>query len=99
MSDHVHILAKLSQTFSVAEVLREIKALSSGWVHTEFPADAEFAWQLGYAAFTVSESQVDHVRQYIRKQKEHHRTVTFQEELISLLRAHGVEFNEEYLWR
>jgi REP element-mobilizing transposase RayT len=97
--DHVHILAKLSQNLSVAEVLREIKALSSGWVHREFPAATEFGWQLGYAAFTVSESQVDHVRRYIRNQKEHHAKVTFQEELISLLRAHGVEFNEQYLWR
>jgi putative transposase len=93
MSDHVHILAKLSQNFSVAQVLREVKAVSSGWVHTEFPAHIEFGWQLGYAAFTVSESQVSRVRRYIQKQKEHHRKVTFQEELVSLARAHGVEFN------
>lgn len=97
--DHVHILAKLSQNFSVAEVSRELKALSSSWVHREFPAHPEFGWQLGYTAFTVSESQVDCVRQYIRNQKEHHRKVTFQEELISLLREHSVEFNKEYLWR
>jgi hypothetical protein len=76
-----------------------LKALSSGWVHREFPEHRAFSWQLGYAAFTVSESQVDKVRQYIRNQKKHHRKVSFQEELIALLRAHGVEFDEEYLWR
>lgn len=69
MSDHVHILAKLSQNFSVADVLRELKALSSGVVHTEFPPHPEFGWQLAYAAFAVSESQVDRVRQYIRTKK------------------------------
>jgi putative transposase len=99
VSDHVHVLAKLSQNISVADVLRELKAHSSGWIHSEFPSHNQFGWQLGYAAFTVSESQVRRVREYIRKQNEHHRRVTFQEELISLLRAHRVEFNEEYLWR
>jgi REP element-mobilizing transposase RayT len=99
MPDHVHVLAKLSQNRSVADVLRELKADSSGWVHREYPSLNAFSWQLGYAAFTVSESQVAQVRQYIRNQKQHHRQVTFQEELIALLRAHGVDFEEKYLWR
>ncbi len=97
MPDHVHLLVKLSQKKSIADVLRELKADSSGWVHQEFPALKSFGWQLGYAAFTVSESQIGRVRQYIRNQKQHHRKMTFQEELISLLRAHGVDFDEKYL--
>lgn len=99
MPDHVHLLVKLSQNKSIADVLRELKADSSGWVHQEFPSLKTFSWQLGYAAFTVSESQVERVRQYIRNQKQHHRRVTFQDELLSLLRAHGVDFEEKYLWR
>jgi REP element-mobilizing transposase RayT len=99
MPDHVHVLAKLSQNRSIADVLRELKADSSGWVHREYPSLKAFGWQLGYAAFTVSESQVDRVRRYIQNQKQHHRKVTFQDELITLLRAHGVDFEEKYLWR
>ena len=99
MADHVHILAKLTQSKAVADVLRDLKANSSGWIHAEFPSLKAFSWQLGYAAFTVSESQVERVREYIRNQKEHHRRVTFQEELISLLREHGVDFDEQYLWQ
>jgi len=97
MPDHVHLLVKLSQNKSIADVLRELKADSSGWVHREFPEFKTFGWQLGYAAFTVSESQIERVRQYIRDQKQHHRKITFREELISLLRAHGVDFDEKYL--
>lgn len=99
MPDHVHLLVKLSPNKSIADVLRELKADSSGWIHKEFPALQAFSWQLGYAAFTVSESQVERVRQYIRNQKHHHRKVTFQDELLSLLRAHGVDFEARYLWR
>ena len=59
---------------------------------------ASFAWQQGYGAFTVSPSQEDRVRQYIANQEVHHRTVSFQEEFVALLRAHGIEFDERYLW-
>src|SRR5262249_2507573 len=79
VADHVHILAKLRQDKAVSEVLRAVKANSSGWIHRTFPALAEFAWQSGYGAFTVSFSQVERVRQYIRGQEEHHRRVSFQE--------------------
>ena len=95
--DHVHLLVKLSQNKSIADVLRDLKADSSGWVHKEFPSLKAFSWQLGYAAFSVSESLVERVRQYIRNQKQHHHKVTFQDELVSLLRAHGVDFDEKYL--
>ena len=97
--DHVHILAKLSQNRAVADVLRDLKADSSGWVHKNFPLARHFGWQVGYAAFTVSESQVTRVRQHIRNQKQHHKKISFQEELISLLKAHKIQFDEKYLWR
>ena len=56
-----------------------------------------FAWQIGYGAFTVSESQVAAVRKYIQRQEEHHKRVSFKDELISLLRKHRIEFDEDDL--
>ncbi|HUW62342.1 MAG TPA: transposase, partial [Candidatus Bathyarchaeia archaeon] len=81
------------------DVLRIIKAEASGWVHATFPNMAGFTWQEGYTAFTVSESQVNKLRRYISSQGLHHRRMSFQEEVIKLLKAHGVEFDERYLWK
>jgi len=97
-NDHVHILAKLRQDKAVADVLRSMKANSSAWIHRTFSRSADFAWQGGYGAFTVSESQVEKVRQYIANQQTHHQRVSFREEFIALLSAHGIEYDERYLW-
>ena len=97
-ADHVHILAKLRQDRAVSDVLRDIKAGSSGWIHGAFPRMADFAWQDGYGAFTVSQSQAGRLKKYIAGQVDHHRTVSFKEEFIALLRAHGVEYDERYIW-
>jgi len=96
VSDHVHLLIGLRATHRLADVLRELKAVSSGWVHNEIGLPA-FAWQEGYGAFTVSASQRAALRRYIERQEEHHRTRTFREEYLDLLRRSGVEFNERYV--
>jgi putative transposase len=98
MPDHIHIFAKLKQDRAVADVVRAVKAKSSGWVHRHHPHLAHFAWQTGYGAFTVSSSQEGVVRAYIRDQEEHHRRQTFQQEFRAFLRCHGIEFTEEELW-
>ena len=98
MPDHVHMLINLSPTVSVSEALQFIKANSSGWVHERWPQRSSFAWQLGYGAVSVSRSNVHAVVQYILNQERHHKTQTFQEEYIALLRAHKIEFDERYLW-
>src|SRR5262245_20017463 len=98
VDDHVHILARLRQDKAISAVIGAIKANSSGWIHREFSELAEFEWQVGYAAFTVSKSQEGHLRRYIDGQEEHHRTRSFQEELILLLKAHGIKYDERYLW-
>ncbi|HYU35149.1 MAG TPA: transposase, partial [Thermoanaerobaculia bacterium] len=98
MPDHVHVLARIRPDRSVAEMTRTMKSASSKWVHQTFPASASFAWQAGYAAFSVSESQAGAVRRYIRNQAAHHARLSFKEELISLLRKNRVEFDERYLW-
>jgi REP element-mobilizing transposase RayT len=98
MPDHVHLLVSLNRETSVAEALRLIKANASKWVHETFPHHRDFAWQAGYGAFTVSYSNRDNVRRYLARQVEHHRRQTFQEEFLALLRRHGLEYDERYVW-
>jgi putative transposase len=99
VSDHVHLLARLRQDKAISEVLRSIKANSSGWVHDAFPKLRAFHWQDGYGAFTVSKSQMETVRRYIAGQEAHHRKLSFQEEFLALLKAHEIEYDERYLWK
>ena len=96
MADHVHLLIGLRATHTLADVLREIKSVSSKWVHEEIGVGS-FAWQEGYGGFAVSASQLEKVRRYIQQQGEHHRTRTFREEYLALLQRGGVEFEERYL--
>ena len=94
-ADHVHLLVRLRATHTVADFMRELKRASSIWVHSDM-SRPEFAWQEGYAAFTVSASAVDEVRRYIENQEEHHRERTSREELKILLVRSGVKFDERY---
>jgi REP element-mobilizing transposase RayT len=98
VADHVHILCVLSKTLALSALLEEVKKSSSKWIKTQSPQLHDFYWQGGYGAFSVSESNVPAVRAYIRKQEAHHRTMTFQEEFRALLRKHGIEFDERYVW-
>jgi REP-associated tyrosine transposase len=95
--DHVHLLVTLHQNIGLADFMRELKAASSGWVNATFPDAGEFRWQRGYGAFTVSHSAVDSVKLYIANQEEHHRKMSFGEELRALLMRHEIEFEERYL--
>jgi REP element-mobilizing transposase RayT len=97
VADHVHVLLGLNATIRLSDVVRDIKAVSSKWVHDEIK-DRAFAWQEGYGAFTVSPSHRDDVRSYIARQEEHHRKRTFQEEYSELLKRCGVDFDDRYLW-
>ena len=90
VSDHAHLLVVLPPTISVADFARMIKSNSSKWIHETFETRPHFEWQTGYAAFTVSESQHELVARYIAHQEEHHRTMTFADELAALLRRHGI---------
>ncbi len=82
----------------MSDVLRDLKANTSGWLHKTFPALQQFAWQNGYGAFTVSTSQATAVRRYIANQKAHHQQQSFEEEFVQLLKLHDVEYDERYLW-
>ncbi|HEU5070483.1 MAG TPA: IS200/IS605 family transposase [Verrucomicrobiae bacterium] len=98
VADHVHILLSIPATMAIAKALQLIKGGSSKWVHETFPEHREFAWQEKYGAFSVSESRVESVVEYIRGQEEHHRKTTFQEEFVALLKRHRIEYDERYLW-
>ena len=97
-ADHVHLLMKLPASAAVADMLRIIKTNSSKWVNESGVSPGAFAWQTGYGAFSVSESQVPGVDRYIQKQVEHHRGQSFQEEFIVLLKRHGFVYDPRYLW-
>ena len=93
--DHVHLLASLRPVHSLADVMRDLKKDSTNWVKDNL--DRRFAWQEGYAAFTVSPSATDAVRNYIGRQESHHRKHSFVDELKELLGKAGVAYEEKYL--
>ncbi|MCX7110255.1 MAG: IS200/IS605 family transposase [Proteobacteria bacterium] len=94
--DHVHLLVSLEAKHCLADVMRELKKASSVWVHDSL-AEKNFAWQEGYAAFTVSASALSAVTRYIDNQEEHHRVKSFHEELIEMLNKASVDYNPDYL--
>ena len=95
--DHVHLLAKLRPDRALSDVLRDLKANATGWMHDVFPSLENFSWQRGYGAFTVSQSNVEEVRQYIARQKEHHQKISFRDEFIQFLKANGIDYNERFV--
>ena len=99
IEDHIHLLAKLRPDKALSDLMRTLKANSSGWMHDVFPDAKDFSWQNGYGAFSVSASQVQVVSNYIANQEEHHKKRSFRDEFIDLLRAHKIEFDEKYLWK
>jgi len=98
MPDHIHLIISLGKTMATAGTVRSVKSNSSGWIHDTFPDMHQFAWQTGYGAFAVSYSNLDHVRDYVANQQEHHRARTFKEEFLALLKRHNIEYDERYIW-
>jgi REP element-mobilizing transposase RayT len=95
--DHVHLLVKLRPDHALSDVLRDLKANATGWMHELFPDLDDFYWQRGYGAFTVSHSNVESVRSYIANQLEHHKKVSFRDEFLAFLRANGIKHEERYI--
>jgi putative transposase len=98
MSDHVHALFRLSKNIALAKIVEEVKTSSSKWLKTQGRSLANFHWQSGYGAFSVSAAEVEEVVEYIAQQESHHRVVSFQEEFRKLLDAHGMAYDERYVW-
>jgi REP element-mobilizing transposase RayT len=97
VADHVHLLLWVPPNLALSKAVQLLKGGSSHWIKENFPAVRGFAWQDGYGAFTVSESQLAVVKKYIGRQAEHHRKKPFAEEYREFLTRHQIEFDERYL--
>ncbi len=97
-SDHVHILCSLSRTVPVCDLVEEVKKRSSKWIKTQGEALSQFQWQVGYGAFSIGQSGIKDLRQYITNQAKHHRHRSFQDECRALLAKYGVEPDEQHMW-
>ena len=98
VEDHVHLLVKLSPTIAISDVLRKIKSNSSKWINERSDVNRKFEWQSGYAAFSVSESQLPAVIECIANQAEHHRKKTFEDEFLAILEKHNIDFDMRYVF-
>lgn len=98
IEDHVHMALGIPPTMSVSKAMQVIKGNSSMWIHRTFPELADFAWQDGYGAFTVSRSVLPSVVEYIIRQRDHHARKSFMDEFRALLERHGIPYDERFLW-
>ena len=98
VTDHVHLAIRLSRTVTIADLVGELKTASSKWIKTQVPGLGGFAWQRGYACFSVGPADLKALESYIDDQEAHHRTRTFQEEFRMFLKKYGVNYDEAYMW-
>lgn len=98
VGDHIHILCVLSKNIALADFLEDIKKYSSRWIKSKSDYYKTFAWQGGYAGFSVSPSLCDKTKKYIENQKEHHKKMSFKEEYVLFLKEYGIDFDETYVW-
>ncbi len=97
-ADHVHSLLTLSRVVTMADLVEEVKSESSKWVKTKGRQFRNFYWQSGYGAFSIGQSQVPTLKRYIARQRQHHSSVTFQDEFRKFLKLYSVEYDERYVW-
>lgn len=98
IDNHIHALTGSPTPLSPSQVAKYLKGDSSYWIHNEFPDLADFGWQDGYGVFSVSKSIIPNVVDYIKRQREHHKKQTFEEEFVELLELHGIEYDEQFLF-
>ena len=98
MENHVHTLFALSKNHALKKIVEEVKKGSSKWMKAEGTRNPDFHWQAGYGAFSVSHSNLGKVKLYIEEQDDHHRRITFQDELRALFRRHEIDFDERFVW-
>ena len=96
--NHIHLLIGTKPTCILSDLVRDIKANSSKWINEKKFIAQRFEWQKGFGAFTVSQSQIPKIVNYIKKQEEHHRIKTFREEYVEFLNAYNIDFKPEYIF-
>ncbi len=94
-TDHVHILVRFGRTITIADLVMKLKSSSSAWMKSHCQS---FTWQSGYGVFSFGEERLSELISYVENQAEHHRTVTFQEEFLGLLKEYDLAHDERYLW-
>lgn len=97
-NNHIHMLVDLSRSISISKLISEIKSNSTRWLKTKGEQFKNFSWQNGYGVFSIGESGLLNCMNYIKKQKEHHKKLTFEEELKFILKKYSVEYDEKYLF-
>ncbi|PHR97630.1 MAG: transposase [Blastopirellula sp.] len=97
MPDHVHLVVRFKADKPISHLMQLIKGNSSKWVTEQKKQTVRFSWQEGYAAFSVSESQLPAVLKYVSNQEEHHRKTSFRDEFLALLRKHAIKYDERYI--
>ncbi len=98
VADHIHLLGQMSRTIAIAEWIKELKRVSSIWIKERDPRQNTFQWQSGYGAFSVGQSEIERVADYIRNQAEHHRQRGFKDEFRLLMARYKIEIDERYVW-
>lgn len=98
VADHVHLLISMPTSLSPSQAMQRIKGGSSAWIKQTFPQRSDFAWQVGYGAFSVSMSHLPETVRYIQNQEARHRKTTFKDEYLAFLARNKVEYDEKYLW-
>jgi putative transposase len=98
VEDHVHMLLVQPSSLPLADLMEKVKANSSGWMKKRWPAHRNFGWQAGYTAFSVSQSHVEKVSKYIAGQEEHHRRMSFQDEVLAFLNKNGIAYDPRYVF-
>ncbi len=96
--NHVHMLVSLPGTLSISKAAQLFKGGSSKWIHDTFPVHEEFAWQEGYDAFSIGVAGLPNTVAYIEAQAAHHRTKSFEDEFVSFLQRHGLDYDDRYIW-
>lgn len=99
MPDHLHLLGSIPREATIPDTMRLVKSKSSRWIRQNMPGSGGFSWQRGYGAFSVSPGDLERVRRYLRRQKEHHQAMTFQEEFVKFLESYDVPYDPRYIWK
>ncbi|WP_410005833.1 IS200/IS605 family transposase [Aequorivita nionensis] len=97
MPDHIHIFFGMRPTQSLSDLMKQVKQDSSKWINTKGFVNGKFSWQEGYGAFSYSKSHIPRVIKYITNQEEHHKTKTFANEYLELLKESGIDYDERYI--
>lgn len=98
IENHIHALTSSPPSISPSQIAQWVKGGSSRWIHEEFPHLGDFGWQDGFGVFSVCKSHSQKVIEYIKRQREHHDSQTFEEEYVELLRLHEIDYDERYLF-